>query len=52
MKTANTGEFKNNLGKFIRFVEQSEVIEIRKRNIPIAKVTTSFSQPLQVRPQQ
>ena len=38
MKTTNIGEFKDNLGKFIRFIEQGEVVEIRKRNIPIAKI--------------
>jgi prevent-host-death family protein len=38
MKTTNIGELKNNLSKFIRSVEQGEVIEIRKRNIPIAKI--------------
>lgn len=38
MKTTNIGEFKDNLGKFIRFIEQGEVIEIRKGNIPIAKI--------------
>jgi len=36
MKTANIGELKDNLSKFIRFVEQGEVVEISKRNIPIA----------------
>ena len=36
MKTANIGDLKDNLSKFINFVEQGEVIEICKRNIPIA----------------
>jgi prevent-host-death family protein len=36
MKTANIGDLKNNLSKFINFVEQGEVIEICKRNIPVA----------------
>ena len=36
MKTANIGDLKTNLSKFINFVEQGEVIEICKRNIPIA----------------
>ena len=36
MKTANIGDLKNNLSKFIMFVEQGEVIEICKRNIPVA----------------
>jgi antitoxin (DNA-binding transcriptional repressor) of toxin-antitoxin stability system len=36
MKTANIGELKNNLSKFIRFVEKGEAVAICKRNIPIA----------------
>jgi prevent-host-death family protein len=36
MKTANIGELKNNLSKFIGFVEQGEVVAICKRNVPIA----------------
>lgn len=36
MKTTNIGELKNNLSKFINFVEQGEVIAICKRNIPVA----------------
>jgi prevent-host-death family protein len=36
MKTANIGDLKDNLSKFINFVEQGEVVEICKRNIPIA----------------
>ena len=36
MKTANIGELKDNLGKFISYVEQGEVVEIRKRNVPVA----------------
>jgi antitoxin (DNA-binding transcriptional repressor) of toxin-antitoxin stability system len=36
MKTANIGDLKDNLSKFINFVEKGEVIEICKRNIPIA----------------
>lgn len=38
MKTANIGELKDNLSKFITLVERGEVIEICKRNIPIAKI--------------
>lgn len=38
MKKANIGEFKNNLSKFISIVEQGETIEIRKRNVPIARL--------------
>ena len=36
MKTANIGDLKDNLSKFINLVEQGQVIEICKRNIPIA----------------
>jgi len=36
MKIANVAEFKNNLSKFLALVEEGEVIEICKRNIPIA----------------
>ena len=36
MKTANIGELKNNLSKFIAFVEQGETVAICKRNIPVA----------------
>ncbi len=36
MKTANIGDLKDNLSKFINLVEQGQVIEICKRNIPVA----------------
>ena len=36
MKTVSIGELKDNLSKFIRFVEQGDVVEICKRNIPVA----------------
>jgi prevent-host-death family protein len=38
MKVANIAELKNNLSKFISFVEQGEVVEICKRNVPVAKL--------------
>lgn len=38
MKVANIGEFKNNLSKLLAVVEQGEVVEIRKRNVPIARL--------------
>lgn len=38
MKTTNIGKLKDNLSKFICFVEQGEVVEICKRNIPVAKI--------------
>lgn len=39
MKTANIGELKNNLSKFIGLVQKGEVIAIHKRNMPIALIT-------------
>ena len=38
MKVANIGEFKNGLSSYLAAVELGEEIEIRKRNIPIARV--------------
>lgn len=43
MKTANIGELKNNLSKFISFVEQGEAVAICKRNIPIAMLVPHSS---------
>lgn len=36
MKVANIAEFKNNLSKILALVEHGEVVEIRKRNVPVA----------------
>ncbi|MGD9309419.1 MAG: hypothetical protein PVG51_09790 [Desulfosarcina sp.] len=36
MKTANIGQLKDNLSKFLSYVEKGEAITICKRNIPIA----------------
>lgn len=38
MKTTNIGELKDNLSKYISLVEQGEIVEICKRNTPIAKI--------------
>jgi len=38
LKVANIGEFKNNLSKFIGFMEQGEVVEICKHNVPVARL--------------
>ena len=38
MKTANIAEFKNKLGQFIALIEQGEIVQICKRNIPIARL--------------
>jgi prevent-host-death family protein len=38
MKIANIAELKNRLSEFLSFVEKGEEIEVRKRNVPIARV--------------
>jgi prevent-host-death family protein len=38
MKVANIAEFKNRISEFLSAVEKGEEIEVRKRNIPIARV--------------
>lgn len=38
MKEANIVEFKNHLSEMIAQVENGEEIEIRRRNVPVAKV--------------
>lgn len=38
MKIANIADLKNRLSEFLSLVEQGEEIEIRKRNVPIAKI--------------
>ncbi len=38
MKIANIAEFKNKLSEYLSLVGQGEEIEVRKYNIPIAKV--------------
>jgi prevent-host-death family protein len=38
MKIANSAELKNRLSEYLRLVEQGEEVEIRKRNVPIARV--------------
>lgn len=38
MKIANIADLKNHLSQFISLVENGEEIEVRRRNIPIAKV--------------
>ena len=38
MKIANIAEFKNRLSSYLSAVEAGEEIEIRKRNIPVARV--------------
>jgi antitoxin (DNA-binding transcriptional repressor) of toxin-antitoxin stability system len=36
MKTANIGQLKDNLSKFISIVEKGETVAVCKRNIPVA----------------
>jgi prevent-host-death family protein len=38
MKVANIAELKNRLSEFLALVEKGEEIEIRKRNVPIARI--------------
>jgi len=38
MKVANIAELKNRLSEFLALVEQGEEVEIRKRNVPIARI--------------
>ena len=38
MKIANIAEFKNRLSEYLALVDQGEEVEVRKYNIPIARV--------------
>lgn len=38
MRSANIADIKNNFSHFIALVEQGEVIQVCKRNVPVAKV--------------
>ncbi len=38
MKVANIAELKNQLSKYLGLVERGEEIEVRKRNVPIARL--------------
>lgn len=38
MKIANIAELKNRLSEYLSLVEEGEEIEIRKRNVPVARV--------------
>ena len=38
MKIANVAEFKNRISEYLSAVEKGEEIEVRKRNVPIARV--------------
>jgi prevent-host-death family protein len=41
MKIANIAELKNRLSEYLSLVEQGEEVEIRKRNVPVARVVPS-----------
>jgi prevent-host-death family protein len=38
MKVANIAEFKNKISQYLADVEKGEEVEVRKRNVPIARV--------------
>jgi len=38
VKSANIADIKNNFSHFIALVEQGEVIEVCRRNVPVARV--------------
>ena len=38
MKIANIADFKNNLSRYLAEVEKGEELEIRKRNVPFARI--------------
>ena len=42
MKIANIAEFKNKLSEYLSLVDQGEEIEVRKYNIPIARVVPVY----------
>ncbi len=39
MIQANIADFKNHLSEYLQKVESGEIVEICKRNIPVAKVS-------------
>jgi prevent-host-death family protein len=38
MKVANIAEFKNRISEYLSAVEKGEEVEVRRRNVPIARV--------------
>jgi len=44
MKIANIAEFKNRISEYLSAVESGEEIEVRKRNVPIARVVPITSE--------
>jgi prevent-host-death family protein len=45
MKIANIAELKNRLSAYLSLVEKGEEVEIRKRNVPIARVVPLRRKP-------
>ena len=43
MKLANIAEFKNQISKFISFVEHGEEVIICRRNVPVARIVPATS---------
>ena len=43
MKSANIADIKNNFSHFIALVEQGEVIQVCRRNVPVAEVVPASS---------
>lgn len=43
MRIANIAEFKNHLSSFLAAVEAGEEVEVRKRNIPVARVVPVYT---------
>jgi prevent-host-death family protein len=44
MKVANIAELKNRISEYLAAVERGEEIEVRKRNVPIARIIPIRSQ--------
>jgi prevent-host-death family protein len=45
MKVANIAELKNHLSDYLRLVENGEVIEVAKRNVPFARIVPLPKKP-------
>ncbi len=44
MKVANIAELKNNLSSYLASVEEGEEVEVRRRNVPVARIIPVTSQ--------
>lgn len=45
MKIANIADFKNRLSRYLAAVERGEEVEVRKRNVPVARVVPVSRKP-------